>query len=127
MQNVSHVGSSTSAAPGDQFFPWVSVDKSGGIHVIWFDNRNDPGNTLIETWELITKTLSFAPANFDISTASWNPNNAFFASGSFIGDYNGLDAVAKNLDYPVWTDGRNSPGPPLGEADIFTVSHFRSH
>lgn len=127
MQNVSHVGSSTSAAPGDQFFPWVSVDKSGGIHVIWFDNRNDPSNTLIETWELITKSLSFAPANFDISTASWNPNNAFFSSGSFIGDYNGLDAVTKNLDYPVWTDGRNSPGPPLGEADIFTVSHFRSH
>ena len=123
MQNVSHAGSSTSAAPGDQFFPWVSVNEDGGIHVIWFDNRNDPGNTLIETWELITNSLSFAPANFDISTASWNPNNAFFSSGSFIGDYNGLDAVSEKRDYPVWTDGRNSPGPPFGEADIFTVPH----
>jgi hypothetical protein len=22
--------------------------------------------------------------------------------------------------YPVWTDGRNSPGKPLGQTDIFT-------
>ena len=91
MQNVSHVGSSASAAPGDQFFPWVSVDKSGGIHVIWFDNRNDPSNTLIETWELITKSLSFARRT-STSAQRREPNNAFFSSGSFIGDYNGLDA-----------------------------------
>jgi hypothetical protein len=22
--------------------------------------------------------------------------------------------------YPVWTDGRNTSGPPLGQTDIFT-------
>ncbi|MDP9342518.1 MAG: hypothetical protein M3Q23_10600 [Actinomycetota bacterium] len=120
MQVVSHQADGSSA-PNDQFFPWVSVDNAGGIHVIWFDNRNDPGNTLIETFELYTTALDFSPANVDISTASWNPNLAFFASGSFIGDYNGLDAVDASTEYPIWTDGRNSPGPPLGQADIFTV------
>ncbi len=122
MQFVSHLGSTVGAgAPNDQFFPWVSVDPQGGIHVIWFDNRNDPGNTLIETFELFTGTLSFAAPNTDISTASWNPNNSFFSSGSFIGDYNGLDAVDNAIEYPVWTDGRNTPGPPFGQTDVFTV------
>src|SRR6266511_101439 len=124
MQMVSHGATVNKPAPEDQFFPWVSFDGTGGIHVSWFDNRNDAGNLLIETFEEYTTSLSFAPANFNISTASWNPNNAFFSSGSFIGDYNGLDAVNGSLDYPVWTDGRGSPGPPFGEADIFTVLHL---
>jgi len=121
MQNASH-GATGAPAPNDQFFPWISVDQSGGIHLIWYDNRNDPGNTLIETFELYTTALNVAAApNVNISTAAWNPNLAFFASGSFIGDYNGLDAVDASMEYPVWTDGRNSPGPPLGQEDIFTV------
>jgi hypothetical protein len=120
MQNASH-GATAAGAPNDQFFPWISVDQGGGIHIIWFDNRNDPGNTLIETFELYNTALSMAVSNTDISDAAWNPNLSFFATGSFIGDYNGLDAVTSSVEYPIWTDGRNTPGPPLGQTDIFTI------
>ena len=48
-QTIS-VTSSGRPAPGDQFFPWLAVDGSGGYHAIWYDNRNDPGNKLIETF-----------------------------------------------------------------------------
>jgi hypothetical protein len=28
-------------------------------------------------------------------------------------------AASDEVVYPVWTDGRNSGGPPLGQTDIF--------
>jgi hypothetical protein len=110
-------------APKDQFFPWMDVDELGDTHAIWFDNRNDPGNLLIETFHQTTSDTAVWGPNDNISTAAWDPNQAFFASGSFIGDYNGLAAgvSAAVLEYPVWTDGRNSPGAPYGDADIYTV------
>ena len=55
----------------------------------------------------------------NISTESWNPNQSFFDSGAFFGDYNGF-AAAPGVMYPIWTDGRNTPGVPLGQTDIFT-------
>jgi hypothetical protein len=30
------------------------------------------------------------------------------------------DAASDDVIYPVWTDGRNTPGRPLGQTDIFT-------
>ena len=39
------------AAPSDQFFPWLAVDGStGDVFAVWFDQRNDPTNDLIETF-----------------------------------------------------------------------------
>jgi len=46
-----------------------------------------------------------------------NPDKSFFTCGCFIGDYNGL-AVSDEVVYPVWTDGRNSAGPPLGQTEV---------
>ncbi len=109
-------------APNDQFFPALGTDASGVIHAIWFDNRNDPNNVLIETFYAdSTDGGATWSANQNISTASWNPNDSFFATGSFIGDYNWIAPASTILQYPVWTDGRNTPGPPLGQTDIFTA------
>ncbi len=106
-------------APNDQFEPWIAVDERGNLHAIWYDNRDDPGNKLIETFQAFSSDDGATWTNFDISTAAWNPDNSFFNCGCFIGDYNGL-AASSSLVYPVWTDGRNSPGPPNGVTDIFT-------
>jgi hypothetical protein len=117
------VDGSGDPAPQDQFLPWMAVDETGATHALWFDNRNDPGNLLIETYHSTTSDTATWGPNDNLSTANWNPNEAFFASGAFIGDYNAI-AAGVNLDvleYPVWTDGRNSPGSPYGDADIFTV------
>jgi hypothetical protein len=108
-------------APHDQFFPWIAVDPQGITHIVWLDNRNDPTNVNIETFEQQTLDTSVFLSNVDISTASWNPNAGFFSSGAFIGDYIGVAAAGNGIEYPVWTDGRKSLGPPLGQTDIYTV------
>jgi hypothetical protein len=107
------------AAPNDQFFPWLAVDPQGIAHAIWFDNRNDPGDKLIETFQGTSTDGGLTWANRDISSVSWNPDASFYTCGCFIGDYNGL-AAAEGVTYPVWTDGRNTPGQPMGQTDIFT-------
>jgi len=54
-----------------------------------------------------------------ISTAAFDPGDSFFSCGCFIGDYNQI-AVSRDVIYPAWTDGRDSPGRPSGDSDIFT-------
>ena len=123
MKTVS-VGSAGQPAAEDQFFPWMDVDPRGNLHGIWFDNRNDPGNELIETFQGDSSEGARNWANRDISTHSWDPNLSFFSSGAFAGDYNGL-AAGNGVIYPVWSDGRNSPGPPHGDTDIWTNVELR--
>jgi hypothetical protein len=107
------------AAPNDQYFPWLSVDEAGKLHAIWYDNRNDPNNRLMETFQAFSPDDGATWRNWDISSVAWNPDDAFFKCGCFIGDYNAI-AASTQVVYPVWTDGRNSAGPPLGQTDIFT-------
>lgn len=106
-------------APNDQFEPWIAVDEKGNLHAIWYDNRNDPGNKLIQTFQAFSSDDGATWVNFNISTTAWNPDNSFFSCGCFIGDYTGL-AASTTAIYPVWSDGRNSPGPPNGDTEIFT-------
>lgn len=114
------VTASGDAAPGDQFFPWLAVDgASGDVFAVWFDNRNDPANQLIETFVGESTDGGDTWTNVLVSDVAWNPDDAFFNCGCFIGDYNGM-ALGGSLLYPVWTDGRNSAGKPLGQTDIFT-------
>jgi hypothetical protein len=114
------VTASGAAAPGDQFFPWLAVDEATGeAFAMWFDNRNDRANQMIETFLGVSTDGGDTWANMLVSDEAWNPDQAFFNCGCFIGDYNGM-AVGGSLLYPVWTDGRNSPGKPLGQTDIFT-------
>jgi len=113
------ITSTGAPAPNDQYEPWLAIDENGNLHAIWYDNRNDSGNKLIETFEALSPNDGKSWTNFDISTTSWNPDNSFFSCGCFIGDYTGY-AASNTVRYPVWTDGRNTSGPPLGETDIFT-------
>jgi hypothetical protein len=113
------VTSSGAAAPNDQYFPWLSVDEAGHLHAIWYDNRNDPNNSLMETFQAFSPDDGNTWQSSNISSVAWNPDDAFFNSGSFIGDYNAI-AASTQVVYPVWTDGRNSAGKPLGQTDIFT-------
>jgi hypothetical protein len=119
------VDGSGDPAPNDQFFPWMDVDPDGNLHAIWFDNRNDPNNVRIETFQGDSTDGGATWPNVDISTKSWNPNDSFFTSGAFIGDYNGL-AAGDGVIYPIWTDGRKSPGPPNGQTDIWTNIELNS-
>jgi len=112
------VGRSGAPARGDQFFPAVGVDGSGVYSAIWQDTRNDPGSHLIETFQGTSTDGGRTWANSLISTASFDPRQSFFTCGCFMGDYNQI-AVSDHVIYPAWTDGRNSPGRPAGDTDIF--------
>ena len=114
--------SSGHPAANDQFFPWAAADESGRFYVIWFDRRLDPANVRINTWQAVSRNDASSFSSSRISSKDWNPNDGFFTSGSFIGDYNGLAASTEAV-YAVWTDGRASAKAEtgLGETDIFTI------
>ena len=98
-------------APNDQFFPWIAASPNGAFSAIWLDCRRDPNNHDIDTFQATSRSDGATWSNSRISTVSWDPDNGFFKSGSFIGDYSGL-AAADNVIYPVWTDGRNNAIAP---------------
>jgi hypothetical protein len=108
-------------ARNDQFFPWVDSNPNGDLYAIWFDRRRDPANHDIDTWQATSTNDGVSWRTYRISTRSWDPDKGFFASGAFIGDYNGI-AASNRVVYPVWTDGRNSnfDNNGIGETDIFT-------
>jgi hypothetical protein len=114
-------GSSGQPADNDQFFPWAASDESGRFYVIWFDRRLDPANVNINTWQAVSKDDAASFSSDKLSIRDWNPNDGFFTSGAFIGDYNGL-AASTDAVYAVWTDGRNTAigETGIGETDIFT-------
>ena len=116
---VISIDSTGAPAAHDQYEASITADESGHLHAIWYDNRNDPGNKLIETFQALSTDDGASWTNIDISTSPWNPDLSFFKSGSFIGDYTWI-AASSSACYPTWTDGRDSSGPPLGETDVFT-------
>jgi len=113
--------SSGQPAANDQFFPWAASTESGRFYVIWLDRRLDPANARINTWQAVSGNDAASFSSAKISSTDWNPNNGFFGSGAFIGDYNALAASDQDV-YPVWTDGRDDAigQTGIGETDIFT-------
>ena len=113
--------SSGKPAANDQFFPAAAADEAGRFYVIWFDRRLDPANVRINTWQAVSRNDAASFSSAKISSQDWNPNNGFFTSGGFIGDYNAL-ATSTEAVYPVWTDGRDSARAQtgIGNTDIFT-------
>lgn len=125
MRYVS-VDPSGAPAANDQFFPAVTSDRSGTFFAIWLDNRLDPGNHLVDTFEGVSTDDGVTWTNARISTQSWDPDRGFFRSGRFIGDYIDV-AASERAVYPVWTDGRDSAidRTGIGETDIFTAVQLR--
>jgi hypothetical protein len=88
---------------------------------VWLDRRRDPANHNISAFQGSSTDDGMSWRNEPIGTAVWNPDEGFFKSGAFIGDYSGI-AASNDWVYPVWTDGRDSSFAQtgIGETDIFT-------
>jgi hypothetical protein len=114
------LGAGGAPAAKDQFFPSLTSLANGRWIAIWYDRRNDPTNTRIETFQGESAD-GVHWTNQDISTTSWNPNLSFFTSGAFIGDYIGVNASSTHI-YPTWADGRTTQiqRTGIGNTDIFT-------
>jgi Flp pilus assembly protein TadD len=91
------------ADTGDQFFPWLEVDSSGRLHLLFYDTRN--------TVQSDTDPVAFIDAYYawsDDEGASWTQHRltpAPFSSAdvgySFLGDYLGL-GVGHGQVYPAY-------------------------
>jgi hypothetical protein len=123
---------------GHQLFPDIAIE-GGGLHVLWWDSRNDPtysparpvgndnaGNTApsLDTYASasLDRGLHWAPAATRMSDVTTNPNYEQFDDRKvpFAGDYLWISAVG-NATFGTWTDWRDTvPGGDAregGDAD----------
>jgi hypothetical protein len=101
---------------GDQFFPWLEVDKHGRLHVVFLDTRNvSQDDSSGVGW------LDAYYAYSDDGGANWNDYRLTPASfnsqetgngGGFLGDYMGL-GIARGKAYPCYLSNQD------GSSDIF--------
>lgn len=102
----------------NQFFPWMAVDESNNVGVIWYDTRNDNDLNPNHDLEVFARVgtvnangdLVWQP-DFAITDSAFNPDTGQFTP-NFIGDYIGL-AASHGKGYAVWM------GAPNGEQDVF--------
>jgi hypothetical protein len=103
---------------GDQFFPWIEVDSSGRLHLVFFDsrgiNQNDNAvNGMFNNYYAFSDDDGNTWTEFRLTPAAWNSNNdGLNRSNQFIGDYAGL-AVGGTRAYPCYLSTQN------GDSDIF--------
>ena len=108
--------------PGDQFFPWIEVDESGRIHMVFHDTRavlqNDVDATgFVDSYYSFSTDRGASWSETRLTSTGMNTAQAF-PGGSFIGDYLGL-ATAGNRTLPTYVDNG------AGDSDVYT--HVVTH
>ena len=105
----------------DQFHPWLTVDRTGCISVIFYDSRLDPNNMLCDVYMVqSTDGGNTWSNNIRVTTVSSDlrlkgnvlepPDPTKPLAGMFaghIGEYNGVAASSRFNVVPIWTDTRN--------------------
>ncbi|HXF70267.1 MAG TPA: sialidase family protein [Thermoflexus sp.] len=99
----------------DQWFPWVAVAPDGRVDVVFYDRRDDPNNKLAHTYLARSSDGGQTWTEVQVSDFPSNFDDAFFGTGRFIGDYNGLAIDFRGFSFPVWTGVR----PGKADSDIF--------
>jgi hypothetical protein len=112
------------AGTNSQLLPWLDVDQAtGGVCVVWYDARNDPGNKKVEVFSAgstdggvtIDPNKQVSSGQSDQSTD--NPGRTTRNYSEYIGV-----AVLSGRVYPVWADNSGDPA----NLDFF-VSATASH
>lgn len=96
-----------------QFFPWIAADATGGIHVVWYDRRENGFDIDVYTSFSSDGGVTFGP-NVRVTTAAFTPILPWDVNVDFIGDYNGL-AVDDATIYPFYQDARE------GNQDVYVA------
>jgi len=81
---------------GDQFFPWVEVDETGRISVLYYDTRNtaqsdQSGVAIMDAYYNFSEDGGATWSEHRLTPTSFSSANDGFGSG-FIGDYIGMSA-----------------------------------
>ncbi|HLF16034.1 MAG TPA: sialidase family protein [Candidatus Thermoplasmatota archaeon] len=114
-------------AAGDQYIPWIDVDPLGGVHVVWYDRRNDPTNELLDVYYAYSGDggATFHP-NVRVSETNFNGDLGHHQGGfPFIGDYIGVDADAYAA-HLIWSDTRHTgEAGRLAGSDVYSATLVR--
>ncbi len=88
-----------------QFFPWVTIDELGIVHVVWYDRRGDGFGIDVYYAASVDGGVSYQ-ANVRVTGASFTPVLPWESGAAdFIGDYNAV-AAAGGRAYPFYQDAR---------------------
>ncbi len=104
--------------PGDQFFPWLEVDRRGRLHSVFYDTRDTPQNdwdpeAFIDTYYAYSDDEGDTWTEVRLTAEPFNSeDDGLPNSQAFIGDYSGL-AVAGSRALPCYLSNQN------GDSDIF--------
>lgn len=104
--------------PGDQMFPWLEVDRTGRLHLHFFDTRNTVqndgvANGMYDNYYAYSDDGGATWSEVRLTPNSWNCNDDGLDRGQqFLGDYSGL-ATTSNFTYPCYTSTQN------GDPDTF--------
>ncbi|MBD3333586.1 hypothetical protein GF356_12120 [candidate division GN15 bacterium] len=95
----------------DQWAPEMLVDPAtGDITIAFYDRRNDPPNTLVETWAATSTDCGLTWTDCLVSDAGPVPPASTFPwppAAAYVGDYLGADMNMLNGPGYIWNDGRN--------------------
>jgi hypothetical protein len=98
----------------DQFHPWITIDETGLISVVFLDRRNDPGNYYYDLYMTQSSDGGISwSGNVRISDISSDPQAGQIRAG-LLGEYIGVTSANGRVN-PLWTDTRN------GHQDAFTA------
>jgi len=102
----------------DRFNPWIQVDSSGNIHMVYYDTQRDlPARV---------RTDMFYTVSLDGGVTWETPERITAVQSDKIndsfeyGDYNGLSLTAEQI-LPIWTDNRAEAGDPGPDVDAYTA------
>ncbi len=111
-----------------QFYPSMSVDQKGDIHLMWLDMRDDPSHIRYHayysksedrgrTWGFELPEFGYKVRDTRVSDFPSNPNRGF-SNGLFIGDYVSIQAAEDDV-YMVWPDTRLGEYGPINQKIAF--------
>ena len=91
----------------DHIFPWATTKSDGSVYVGFYDDRQDPNNTLVRYW--VAKSTDRGktfPTQTAVSDFQFNPCVGFPFCG-FFGDYTQISTGPDDVVHAAWSDTRD--------------------
>jgi hypothetical protein len=86
-----------------QCWPWIAINDSGYIAVLFYDSRNTPNNNVIDAYLAVSRDGGLTFTN-DLLSSEQSTTNSPNTDVRF-GDYIGIDFQGSRI-VPVWVDER---------------------
>ncbi|MDZ4811465.1 MAG: PKD domain-containing protein [Pseudomonadota bacterium] len=112
--------SSADIATVDRFNPWMSVDQTGRVFVMFYDTRNSTSRSGTDIYYSVSTDggVTFSTATRLTAVTSKNIGDSFEW-----GDYNGMDMQLNDI-MAIYTDNRDETGGTAESVDAYVKGGF---